>query len=61
MRLGSQGHTPAASSMAKIPGAHCTGGFVGSRAGLDVCEKLTITVMRYPDLSARSCYTEFEN
>ena len=35
MGVGSQRHAPAALPPGKIPGIHCTGGWVGSRAGLD--------------------------
>jgi hypothetical protein len=36
------------------PGTHCTGGWVGPRAGLDVCEKSRPTGIRYPDHPAHS-------
>jgi hypothetical protein len=36
------------------PGTHCTGGWVGPRAGLDVCEKSLPTGIRSPDHPARS-------
>jgi hypothetical protein len=36
------------------PGTHCTGGWVGPRAGLDVCEKSHPTGIRSPDRPARS-------
>jgi hypothetical protein len=36
------------------PGTHCTGGWVGPRAGLDVCEKFVPTEIRSPDRPARS-------
>jgi hypothetical protein len=35
------------------PGTNCTGGWVGPNAGLDVCENLTPTGIRSPDLPAR--------
>jgi hypothetical protein len=38
----------------EIPGTHCTGGWVGPRAGLDVCEKLAPTGIRSPDRPTRS-------
>jgi hypothetical protein len=38
----------------EIPGTHCTGGWVGPRAGLDVCEKSCPTGIRSPDHPARS-------
>jgi len=34
-----QQHTPAALYTRERPGAHCTGGWVGPRAGLDRCGK----------------------
>jgi hypothetical protein len=34
-----QHHAPAALPPGEKPGTHCTGGWVGPRAGLDVCEK----------------------
>jgi hypothetical protein len=36
------------------PGTHRTGGWVGPRAGLDVCEKFRPTRIRYLDRPARS-------
>jgi hypothetical protein len=36
------------------PVTHCTGGLVGLRAGLDVCEKSRPTGIRSPDRPARS-------
>ena len=39
MRVGGQRHDPAALPAGKIPGTHCTGGWVGPRAGLDVSGK----------------------
>jgi hypothetical protein len=38
----------------EIPGTHCTGGWVGPRAGLDVCEKSRPTRIRSPDRPARN-------
>jgi hypothetical protein len=38
----------------EIPGTHCTGGWVGPMAGLDVCEKSHPTGIRSPDRPARS-------
>jgi hypothetical protein len=37
-----------------ILGTHCTGGWVGPRAGLDVCENSRPTGIRYSDRPARS-------
>ena len=39
MGVGGQSHAPAALSPAKGTGAHCTGDWVGPRAGLDSCAK----------------------
>ena len=36
------------------PGTHCTGGWVGPRAGLDRCGKSRITGIRSPDRPSRS-------
>ena len=36
------------------PGTHCTGGWVGPRAGLDRCENLAPNEIRSPDRPARS-------
>jgi hypothetical protein len=37
--VGGQLHTPATLPLGKRPGAHCIGGWVGPRAGLDGCGK----------------------
>ena len=37
MGVGGQRHAPAALPTGKRSGAHCIGGWVGSRAGLDAC------------------------
>jgi hypothetical protein len=39
MEVGGQLHAPAALPPGKRPGTHCTGGWVGPRAGLDGCGK----------------------
>jgi hypothetical protein len=39
MGVGGKLHAPAALPPGKRPGTHCIGGWVGSRAGLDGCEK----------------------
>jgi hypothetical protein len=39
MWVGGQPHAPAALPPGKRPGTHCTGGWVGPRAGLDGCGK----------------------
>ena len=42
MWVGSQRHTPAALPSGNGPGTHCIGGWVGPRAGLDLCGKSRI-------------------
>ena len=37
--MGGQRHAPAVLPLGNIIGTHCTGGLVGSRAGLNWCEK----------------------
>jgi len=37
--IGGQRHTPAALTLGNLRGTHCTGGWVGPRAGLDRCGK----------------------
>jgi hypothetical protein len=39
MGVGGQPHAPAALPPGKRPGTHCTGGWVGPRAGLEGCGK----------------------
>ena len=39
MGVGGQSHTPVALPPGKSYSTHCTGGWVGNRAGLDKCEK----------------------
>ena len=39
MGVGGQRYAPAALPPAKRPGTHCAGGWVGPRAGLNVCGK----------------------
>ena len=39
MGMGGQHHAPAALPPGKKPGIHCTGGWVGPKAGLDGCGK----------------------
>ena len=39
MRVGGQRHAPAALYLRERPGTHFIEGWVGPRAGLDVCEK----------------------
>jgi hypothetical protein len=46
--MGVQHHTPAALPPGNN-GTHCTGGWVGPRAGLDVCEKSRLTGIQFPD------------
>jgi hypothetical protein len=51
--VGRQPNAPAALPPGKI-GTHCTGHWVGPRAGLDVCEKSRPTGIGSPDRPARS-------
>ena len=44
-----QRHAPAALYSRERPGTHCTGGWVGPRAGLDMCGKSPPTGIRSPD------------
>jgi len=48
-----QRHAPAAPFPRERPGTHCTGGWVGLRAGLDRCGKSRPTGFRSPDCPAR--------
>jgi hypothetical protein len=48
-----QRHAPAAFYLRERPGTHCTGGWVGPRAGLDG-GKSRRTGIRYPDHPPRS-------
>ena len=48
-----QRHAPAAPYPRERPGTHCTGGWVGLRAGLDRCGKSCPTRIRSPDRPAR--------
>ena len=48
-----QRHAPAAPYSRERPGTHCTGGWVGPRAGLDWCGKSRPTGIRSPDRPAR--------
>jgi hypothetical protein len=41
MRVGGQLYAPATLPPGKRPGTHCIGGWVGPRAGLDCCEKIS--------------------
>jgi hypothetical protein len=54
MRVGGQLHAPAALPPGKRPGTHFIGGWVGLRAGLDLCGYLAPTGIRSPDRPARS-------
>jgi len=53
MGLRSQRHAPAVLSLRR-PGAHCIGGWVDPRAGLDGCGKSSPTGIRSPDRPSRS-------
>ena len=44
-----QRHAPAVPYPRERPGTHCTGGWVGLRAGLDRCGKSHLTGIRSPD------------
>ena len=48
-----QRHAPAALCPRERPGTHCTGGWMGLRAGLDWCGKSLPTGIRFPDLPPR--------
>ena len=52
MEVGAQHHAPTALHTGKRPGAHCIGGWVGHRAGLDGCGKSRLHGVRSPDLPA---------
>jgi hypothetical protein len=54
MRVGGQLHAPATLPPGKRHGTHCTGGWVGPRAGLDGCGKPRLTGIRSMDRPARS-------
>jgi hypothetical protein len=45
-----QRHAPAALYPWERPGTHCTGGWVGTRAGLDTGVKTRPTRIRFPDI-----------
>ena len=47
-----QRHAPAAPYPRERPGTHCTGGWVGLKAGLDWCRKSRPTGIRSPDRPA---------
>jgi len=49
-----QRHVPAALNPRERPGTHCTGGWVGPRAGLGRCGKSAPPGIRSPDHPARS-------
>jgi len=48
-----QRHAPAAPYPQERPGTHCTGGWVGLRAGLDMYGKFRPIGIRFPDRPAR--------
>jgi len=48
-----QRHAPAATYPQERPGTHCTGGWVGLRAGQDRCGKSPSHGIRSPDRPAR--------
>jgi hypothetical protein len=47
MRVGGQFHAPAALPLGKRPGTHCTGGWVGPKAGLDGCWNALYVIILY--------------
>ena len=49
MEVGGHRHPQADLQVGNIPGTHCTGGWVGLRAGLDGCGKSRLTGLRSPD------------
>ena len=49
-----QRHAPAALCLRERPGTHCTGGWVGPRAGLDRCGKSCSPWILSPDRPAHS-------
>ena len=49
MEMCDQTHAPAALPPGKSPDTHRTGGWVGTRARLDGCEKSFPTEIRFPD------------
>jgi len=51
-----QRYAPAAHYPRERPGTHCTGGWVGLRAGLEWCGKFHPTGIRSPDRPARLRY-----
>jgi len=64
MGLGGQHHPPASLLAGKRPVTHCTGGWLGPRAGLNVCKKSRPhTGIRSSDRPARSqsLYISFRN
>ena len=58
MRVGGQRRAPAALPPGKSPGTHCTGGWVGPRAGLGGCEKSRLHRDSTPDRPTRSEMTD---
>jgi hypothetical protein len=61
MEVGGRRHAPDTSPPAKRPGTQCINGWVGTRAGLDGCEKVwlqpgfDVRIMQ----SVASCYTDW--
>ena len=54
MGMGTQHHATTALPSGKKPGTHCTGSWVGPRAGLDRCGKSRPAGIRSSDRPARS-------
>ena len=61
MGVSGQRHAPAALTPRKIVVTHCTGGWVGLRAGLECAENLANTGIRFLDRPERveSRYTDY--
>jgi hypothetical protein len=57
--VGGQPHTPAVLARER-PGTHCTGGRVGLRASLDVCEKSRLHRDSIPGQSISTFLKEYE-
>jgi hypothetical protein len=53
-KVSGQQHAPNALNPRERPGNHCTGGWVGPRAGLDRCGKSRANGIRSPDRPARN-------
>ena len=54
MEVGGQGQAPAILIPGNGPGTHCTGGWLGPRAGLEIRRKSRPIGIRFPDHPASS-------